>query len=1002
MIGGFIAPALSMSSTSVAAPDCPSWATLADAPEEGGSSEIELRPQCKYRVSSRFHVRGAGTQITVEGNGATLRGGGVMFEVDAHAVLALDNVTIAHAGDERAIVNRGYLRVAGSTFRGHGSPNGGAIETSRYTRITDSTFVGNVAQKEGGGAIRNRSGGEVIVEDSTFSANESAGPGGAISNQGVLSIRNATLWGNRAQKGAALANSGTAMVTNSIVTGWFGDTLCSGAQPERAPPGNLTDRPDAMCGKDFSRVDGLRLGPLEDNGGLTDTHALLEGSPAIDRGDNAECTTADQRGGERPATKEDPCDVGAFEFLPDPYREVNDPPTALDTTRVVQESSTAIEIDLAELSSDKETADEDLLYELSGPAPREGQASVVGSVLTYDVYTDALGVDSITYRVRDRGALGCNPSPACEGPESATGIVTITIVAAPLPLPVSPSPLPDPTRSPTASPTASPTTSPTPAPLGGPDLSIEDVTLELVPGDSAAGANRVYAAGAGPMVVAAGDSLHVVATVVNSGDEPSTPTSMRVGTPSWEGEPIPIGGVPAGSQLEVDESIDAPPDITGDTKFTVTIDAVPGESDGANNARPDVVAITERDNSTTLVVVVALVAVVVVVVVVVALGPGNVLQNHRPRRPRRRPTQSSLAAALVTTGVTELADHYLGSEPGPPLWDAGTASAKLREQVGDDDLSAPLISTLFWRSIIGTNRFRQALEQLGASRGSLERPEVLIVPHAAGTRYDLVLLDPDFSLSEPSSAEIEAPAEELSKAWKEALFGAGLGRGARVPGTKVPMRSLTGVLKEISGFAKFGLVVAPKPELILTHCPSPAWSVGAEDEEPTSSVGASVKDGNGRTGVTVAEHAVRGHEKVMVNGRLGTVISSDPISDSAFVEVDVDTTDTVRGSKGPLSGLSPRQMEVVEFDGLRSGKTTTRIVGWDPTILTMESYIQNKVVTEPVTMPGDSGAALIDGEGHILGFAFYTTGLNSQPAHSGWIWAESVYRAHGLRSPDKG
>jgi hypothetical protein len=110
-------------------------------------------------------------------------------------------------------------------------------------------------------------------------------------------------------------------------------------------------------------------------------------------------------------------------------------------------------------------------------------------------------------------------------------------------------------------------------------------------------------------------------------------------------------------------------------------------------------------------------------------------------------------------------------------------------------------------------------------------------------------------------------------------------------------------------------------------------------------------------------------------------------------------SELTRGAKGPLSGMSPRVMEVVEFDGIRSGKTTTTVTGWDPTILTVESYIQNKIVTEPVTMPGDSGAALIDGDGHVLGFAFYTTGMNARPQHSAWIWAESVYRAHGLRAP---
>ena len=42
------------------------------------------------------------------------------------------------------------------------------------------------------------------------------------------------------------------------------------------------------------------LGPLRDNGGGTWTHVLLAGSPAIERGDNATCAPADQRGVPRP------------------------------------------------------------------------------------------------------------------------------------------------------------------------------------------------------------------------------------------------------------------------------------------------------------------------------------------------------------------------------------------------------------------------------------------------------------------------------------------------------------------------------------------------------------------------------------------------------------------------------------------------------------------------------------------------------------------------------
>ena len=60
-------------------------------------------------------------------------------------------------------------------------------------------------------------------------------------------------------------------------------------------------------------VDPL-LGPLQDNGGQSDTRALAAGSPALDAADNATCPSTDQRGVSRPQTAT--CDFGAFELVP--------------------------------------------------------------------------------------------------------------------------------------------------------------------------------------------------------------------------------------------------------------------------------------------------------------------------------------------------------------------------------------------------------------------------------------------------------------------------------------------------------------------------------------------------------------------------------------------------------------------------------------------------------------------------------------------------------------
>ncbi len=85
---------------------------------------------------------------------------------------------------------------------------------------------------------------------------------------------------------------------------------------------------DGSCGLtapgDLSDVDPV-LGSLGDNRGLTPTHALLHGSPAIDAGDDATCAATDQRGVARP--QGNACDIGAFEarvFIVDSTNDAKD------------------------------------------------------------------------------------------------------------------------------------------------------------------------------------------------------------------------------------------------------------------------------------------------------------------------------------------------------------------------------------------------------------------------------------------------------------------------------------------------------------------------------------------------------------------------------------------------------------------------------------------------------------------------------------------------------
>jgi hypothetical protein len=176
----------------------------------------------------------------------------------------------------------------------------------------DITVSGNYAVR----VFEIGSGAKLTLNNLTV-ANGSAAGGAGILNQGTLTVTNSTLSGNSAN-GAGGYNGGgivsfgpSTTFQNTIVANSPSGGDCYGTINEG---GHNLDS-DGSCGFDtannsLSGVDPM-LGDLADNGGPTKTHALLEGSPAIDKGDPFGATT-DQRGVARPQGAAS--DIGAFEF----------------------------------------------------------------------------------------------------------------------------------------------------------------------------------------------------------------------------------------------------------------------------------------------------------------------------------------------------------------------------------------------------------------------------------------------------------------------------------------------------------------------------------------------------------------------------------------------------------------------------------------------------------------------------------------------------------------
>ena len=173
-----------------------------------------------------------------------------------------------------------------------------------------------------GGAVRND--GVLSVEESTFSGNR-ADLGGAIYNVGTLIVDHSTLSGNIAvEDGGGIDSGGTLIARNTIFAGNTVETgLSSDLYAVLTSLGhNLIG--NARGGSGFAASDLLNvnplLGPLQDNGGPTQTMALLPGSPAIAAGDPTDAPEYDQRGPGFPCLVDGRIDIGAFEVQPVPAR----------------------------------------------------------------------------------------------------------------------------------------------------------------------------------------------------------------------------------------------------------------------------------------------------------------------------------------------------------------------------------------------------------------------------------------------------------------------------------------------------------------------------------------------------------------------------------------------------------------------------------------------------------------------------------------------------------
>jgi hypothetical protein len=242
-------------------------------------------------------------------------------------------ISLASSGDSIMVAAATYTEnlTIGISLKVIGSSALTTIIDGRSSRSvvtnTANLTLSNLTIRNGlairGGGISNN--GTLTMNASTVSGNGAFGyfshfaeGGGIYNNSGTLTISNSTLSGNSAKSGGGIFGSAT--LQNSIVANSSSGGNCSGTMTSNGY--NLSS--DNTC--NFNNTGDLnntdpKLGPLQNNGGPTQTQALLRGSPAIDAGNPSGCTDGngrllktDQRGKPRP-DKEDTggCDMGAYE-----------------------------------------------------------------------------------------------------------------------------------------------------------------------------------------------------------------------------------------------------------------------------------------------------------------------------------------------------------------------------------------------------------------------------------------------------------------------------------------------------------------------------------------------------------------------------------------------------------------------------------------------------------------------------------------------------------------
>jgi len=263
--------------------------------------------------------------------GTTSNGGGIDLRSGSTVSLLNSTVSNNESGEDGGglyFFFNGSLSVVNSTISGNkanqltGGVGGGGVYfygTATTMLIQNSTISGNSAALDngglyspygyGGGILLNAFTGNSVIQNSTIAFNNAGRQGGGIAQAGGTANWDSSIFARNTILGVDAATSDVFLINPTVVGG---NNNLVGIQDAAT---KATFSGTTLTGLLATPLDPL-LAPLANNGGPTQTHELLAGSPAVNQGNNVAALANDQRGVGFARVVGSAADIGAYEMVP--------------------------------------------------------------------------------------------------------------------------------------------------------------------------------------------------------------------------------------------------------------------------------------------------------------------------------------------------------------------------------------------------------------------------------------------------------------------------------------------------------------------------------------------------------------------------------------------------------------------------------------------------------------------------------------------------------------